>query len=91
MLACEDDREHKDPVEKAIVLEVDVVDNKQSGGQEDRETGNMSQVPASQGHRLHKSSIFSATGDRATKLRKPYRSNANTRTSSLSITVALWK
>jgi hypothetical protein len=37
LLSRKDEREDEEPVEKAIVLEVDVVDYEEAGGEEDRE------------------------------------------------------
>lgn len=62
LLACQDNGQDQQTVHEPIVLEVDVVDDEQSGRQEDRKTGNMGEVSIAGRHGFdepnqHKSAI----------------------------------
>lgn len=41
LLARQDNRQHQNSVQETVVLEMNVVDNEQTGGQENREAGNV--------------------------------------------------
>jgi len=92
LLACQNNRQDQETVHKPIVLEVDMVDNEEPGRQEDRKTGNVGEMCISGRHGFDEPKQrkqISLRFKQCPRNKCRYRFKATTRTSSVTITVAL--